>query len=229
MCRQFSEKRFWKNTVFVSSSKNSCCLYACTKHTLVCTCIGDLNILCILGPLAKAWYGYSGVDTVPDSAAWIENSWKHRKRVNLVGLRYFGVWGLAGLRLTSEGKRLRHVTSDDFLDGYVRYVTVQWTNCVLWSPAENSSKLDLAIWWVFGFFHSHCPIALQSELVHLVEPGHCQPTQRGGVHSDNAVNFHDINRFIGVTCWWELWFAETTACFWICSEKDLCFEGREKL
>ena len=56
------------------------------------------------------------------------------------------LWGLAGLRLTSEGKRLRHVTSDDFLDGYVRYVTVQWTNCVLWSPAENSSKLDLAIW-----------------------------------------------------------------------------------
>ena len=31
------------------------------------------------------------------------------------------LWGLAGLRLT----RLRHVTSDDFLDGYVRYVTVQ--------------------------------------------------------------------------------------------------------
>ena len=58
------------------------------------------------------------------------------------------------------------------------------------------------IWQFGGFlvFFTHT-VPLQSELVHLVEPGHCQPTQRGGVHSDNAVIFHDINRFIGVTCW----------------------------
>lgn len=39
----------------------------------------------------------------------------------------------------------------------------------------------------FWFFFT-ATVPLQSELVHLVEPGHCQPTQRGGVHSDNAVN-----------------------------------------
>ena len=56
--------------------------------------------------------------------------------------------------------------------------------------------------------------------MHLVEPGHCQPTQRGGVDSDNgnAVTYGENSDLL-----------KPHHVFWICSAKDPYFEGQEKL
>ncbi len=192
---------------------NWCCLYACTKHTLqartwihVSSSIGDLNVLCILGPLAKAWYGYSGVDTVPDSAAWIENSWKHRKRVNLVGRIYFGGW---------QGWRLH-------------FVHAMFTPCF----ANGEEKKTRHFRWFSSWICEICNCAM-NELCTMITRREFQQVRFGGIFSEisttivirvgalggarplsaHAARWGRQWQWERCDIWWEFWFAETTPCF----------------